>query len=198
MTILLLLFAFWFQDDPHAAHMAVGYVPREVLEKPMTLKPGVGKVSEPVSTKSKDAQAFYNQGVAYLHSYVWVEAGRSFHQALRLDPNLAMAWVGLSRVYSGLDDPPAAKEALAKAQSLASNTNPWEKTRIAVRAKQFEALADLGNPALHQEYKKFLDEALAKYMDDMELWLLRGNAEEPTAAGRGQREIGRASCRERV
>ena len=26
----LLLLAFWVQDDPHAAHMAVGYVPREV------------------------------------------------------------------------------------------------------------------------------------------------------------------------
>ncbi len=187
MPILLLLLAFWVQDDPHAAHMNVGYVPREVLEKPVTLKSNIGKISEPVSTKSADAQAFYNQGVAYLHSYVWVEAGRSFHQAVRLDPNLAMAWVGLSRVYSGLDDPPAAGAAIAKAQALSAHANAWEKTRIAVRAKQLEALAELGNAARHQEYKKTLDDAIAQYIDDVELWLLRGNAEEITAAGRGQR-----------
>lgn len=187
MPILLLLLAFWVQDDPHAAHMAVGYVPREVLEKPVTLKTNIGKVNEPVSTKSPEAQAFYNQGVAYLHSYVWVEAGRSFQQAMRLDPNLAMAWVGLSRVYSGLDDPAAAKAAIAKAQALSAHTNAWEKTRIAVRAKQLEALAELGNAARHQEYKRTLDEAIAQYIDDVELWLLRGNAEEPTAGGRGQR-----------
>src|SRR5262249_43993039 len=37
------------------------------------------------------------------------------------------------------------------------------------------------------EYKKALDDALSMYMNDSELWLLRGNAEELTAAGRGQR-----------
>jgi hypothetical protein len=57
-------------------------------------------------TCSKNAQPFYDQEVAYLlYSYVWIEAARSFHRALRGDPGLAMAYLGLSRVYSGLEDP---------------------------------------------------------------------------------------------
>ncbi len=184
---LLLSFTAFAQDDPHAQHGAVGYVPRDILERPVALRDGVGHVHETVSTASKDAQAFYDQGIAYLHSYVWIEAARSFHEALRLDPKLAMAHIGLSRVYTGLEDPAAAAAELKTAQSLASNTNAWERARIGVRAKQIDALAELRNNAKHLEYKRALDEALATYMDDTELWLLRGNAEEPTAAGRGQR-----------
>ncbi len=42
----------------------------------------------------QEAQAFYDQGLAYLHSYVWIEAARSFNQALRIDPE---AGAGASR-----------------------------------------------------------------------------------------------------
>ena len=47
---------------------------------------GIGNSHEAVTTTSKEAQAFYDQGLNYLESYVWIEASRSFHQALRLDP----------------------------------------------------------------------------------------------------------------
>ena len=187
---LLLVFCFRSapsQDNPHAGHESVGYVPRAVLERPLPLRTGTGTVHEAVTTSSKDAQAFYDQGLAYLHSYVWVEAARSFNQALRHEGRLAMAYVGLSRAYSGLDDPNAAREALEKAQALSAGAGTREQRRIAIRAKQMEALSDLSNPAKHLEYKKVIDDALSIDINDAELWLLRGNAEEPTAAGRGQR-----------
>ncbi|HJQ70101.1 MAG TPA: tetratricopeptide repeat protein [Blastocatellia bacterium] len=175
------------QEDPHAGHAAVGYVPREILERPLPLRKGVGMINDKVTTSSAEAQAFYNQGVAYLHSYVWIEAARSFNHALRLDPKLAMAYVGLSRAYSGLEDPKAAREALDKAEAMAGGASERERRRIAIRAKQLEAMADLANGAKHLAYKKAIDDALAADMNDSELWLIRGNAEETTAAGRGQR-----------
>jgi hypothetical protein len=52
---------------------------------------GIGSAHDAVSTASKQAQAFYDQGLACLHSYVWLEAARSFNQALALDPKLALA-----------------------------------------------------------------------------------------------------------
>lgn len=174
------------QEDAHAHH-SIGYVPREVLQRPVTLREGTGRVHEEVTTSSKEAQAFYDQGVAYLHSYVWVESARSFNQSLRFDPRLAMAYVGLSRAYSGLDDPKAAREALAKAQSLQSSANQREQRRVAIRLLQLDAMDDIANMAKHLAYKRALDNALAVDMNDSELWLLRGNAEESTAAGRGQR-----------
>src|SRR5262249_45654833 len=157
------------------------------LERPVTIREGVGREHDPVTTTSGEAQAFYDQGVAYLHSYVWIEAARSFHQALRTDPSLAMAYVGLSRADSGLEDPEAASSALSKARDLAPGASPRERRRIALRAKQIDAMQDFGNASKLIEYRKAIDEALVADPNDVELWLIRGNAEEPTAAGRGQR-----------
>lgn len=175
------------QEDPHANCAAMGWVPREILARPLPLRHGVGNNSERVSTSSEEAQAFYDQGLNYLHGYVWIEAARSFNQALRHDPDLAMAYVGLSRVYSGLDDPAAAREALEAAVARAATASPREQRRVALRAKQLDAIDDVANPVEHEEYRRALEEALAADVDEAELWLLAGNAQEPTAAGRGQR-----------
>ena len=72
----------------------VGYVPREVLQRPIALHDNVGHVNDPVTTKNAEAQALYNQGMAYIHSYVWIDAARSFNQALKLDPAIALAHIG--------------------------------------------------------------------------------------------------------
>jgi tetratricopeptide (TPR) repeat protein len=175
------------QDDPHAGCTAVGWVPREVLERPVPIRTGIGRTHEALTTGSAEAQAFHDQGLAYLHSYVWIEAGRSFHQALRLDPRLALSWVGLSRVYSGLEDHAAAVQALKKAQELTPAVTEQERRKIMARALQLEAIEDLPSAEKHAAYRRALDQALAADMDDVELWLLRGNAEEGSAAGRGQR-----------
>src|SRR4029450_2383471 len=63
----------------------------EVVQRPVALRAGIGTAPDAVGTSSKDAQAFYDQGLAYLHSYVWLEAARSFQQALALDSTLALA-----------------------------------------------------------------------------------------------------------
>ena len=175
------------QDDPHAACSAVGWVPAEVLQRPLPLRTGIGSTHEVVTSAAAQAQAFHDQGLAYLHSYVWIEAARSFNQALRLDPRLALSWVGLSRAYSGLEDQTAAREAWKKADALAAGVPEKERRKIALRGVHLDAIEDLASGEKHAAYKRALDEALAADMDDVELWLLRGNAEERNAAGRGQR-----------
>jgi tetratricopeptide (TPR) repeat protein len=173
------------QESLHSCG-AIGWVPPEILNRPVALRPGIGRVHETVTTSSPEAQAFYDQGLAYLHSFVWIEAARSFHQALRLDPNLAMAYVGLSRVYVSMSDDAAAMEAARKAQELAPHASDRERRIIALRFKHLDAVADLDDAAKHQAYKKAIDDALAQDIEDPELWILRGIAEEPTAGGRGQ------------
>jgi tetratricopeptide (TPR) repeat protein len=165
----------------------MGWVPAEILERPVALRAGTGNAHEQVTTSSQQAQALYDQGLNYLHGYVWIEAARSFRAALRADPGLAMAWVGLSRVYSGLDDPAHAGQAIETARALSSRASPREQRRVALRSTQLEAMADVADAAKHAAYKKAIDEALALDVADAELWLLRGNAEEASAAGRGQR-----------
>ena len=176
------------QDDPHAGCAAPPtYVPAELLERPVPLRPGVGNSHEPVTTTSPEAQAFYDQGLNYLESYVWIEASRSFHQALRLDPRLAMAHLGLSRVHSGLDDSVGARRFQDKARALAAGASERERRRITIRDRQLAAMEDLEDAGRFLAYKKSIDDALAADLDDKQLWLLRGNAEESNASGRGQR-----------
>ena len=170
------------------AHMgtAVGYVPREVLQQPITLRHNIGIENDPVTTKNTEAQAFYNQGMAYIHSYVWVNAARSFNQALRLDPALALAHIGLFRVFINLDDLPAAGEEIQQAQALQASISDRERRRIDVSVAHLAAMQDLRDATKHAAYKKAIETALDKNPEDVELWLLRGNAEEAAADGRGQ------------
>src|SRR5438105_4275239 len=64
---------------------------------PAKLFPNLCLIKYRVSTTSPECQAFFDQGLGYLYSYVWMEAARSFETAAHYDPNCAMAWLGLSR-----------------------------------------------------------------------------------------------------
>jgi len=175
------------QEDAHVHCAAVGWVPQEILERPLPLRAATGNAADIVTASTAEARAYYLQGLNYLHGYAWIEGARSFNQALRLDPGFAMAHWGLSRIYSGLDDHAKAVSEAKRAEELAKTATPREQRRIALRLQQLDAIADLGNAGLHVAYKQAVDRALAADMGDAELWLIRGNAEEPTAAGRGQR-----------
>ena len=162
----------------HIGRDGLVQVPAEVLERPLPLRDGIGTAHEPVTTSSPEAQAYYDQGIAYLHSYVWIEAARSFNQALRLDKNLAMAYLGLSYALEELGASEGAKRASSSALALDEGATGREQLRIELRAKQLAASAQPGDPALRADYFKLFDQALEKYPKDVELLLLRGHAHE--------------------
>jgi tetratricopeptide (TPR) repeat protein len=157
----------------------------EVVALPVTLRDRIGQVDEHVSTASAEANAFYNQGVAYLHSFAWIEAARSFNQALRIDANLAMGNVGLSYALGELGLSRQAREASDRAQLRASFVTPKERTRIELRKAQLDAAARPDDADLRTAYRKKLDESLATYADDVELLLLVGQAQDPSHDGHG-------------
>ena len=76
--------------------LALAFSLLDVAERPVPIRAGIGAAHDAVSTAPKEAQAFYDQGLAYLHSYVWLEAARSFNQALSIDPKLALAHCALT------------------------------------------------------------------------------------------------------
>lgn len=174
------------QQESHAGHEIAGWVPQEILERPVSLRRDIGNVHEKVTTYSREAQAFYDQGLNYLDSYVWIEAARSFHQALRLDPNLAAAYLGLSNVYVALQDIPAARSALEKAQSLAQAASEPERQRVEIQARLVAFLEDKENLDKFVAYRKAIYDALMAHPLDTGLWILRGFADEGPGAGHGQ------------
>src|SRR5262245_15491612 len=64
---------------------------------PAKLIPDLCLLKYHITTSSPECQAFFDQGLGYFYSYVWMEAARSFETAAKYDPNCAMAWWGLSR-----------------------------------------------------------------------------------------------------
>ena len=68
---------------------------------PAKLLPGMGETNMPVTTKSDEARKFFNQGVSQMHSFWFMESERSFLQAATLDPDMAMAYWGISVSAAG-------------------------------------------------------------------------------------------------
>lgn len=159
-----------------------------LLERAIGLRTDIGHVHQAITAASPNAQTFYDQGLTLLHHYVWLDAARSFHEALRADPGCAMCWMGLARAEQGVERPEATRAAIASALRLAPKTSPKEQLFIALRARQIEAQDAAGKEQAekHEAYRSALDGALASYPEDAELWILRGNAEEPGPWGRGQ------------
>ena len=163
----------------------------EVLQRPVKLSSGIGVLHQKVTTSSAEAQAYYNQGIAYLHSYGWIEAARAFHEALRRDENLAMAHLGLARAYFNADAFEDAVKHLNRASELAAQgkCTPKEAKWIAIIKLQMQAIfAPAGDQQthLHNDYKHAIDELIALDPADAHAWVLRGNAEESRPSGRGQ------------
>ena len=124
----------------------------------------------------------YAAGRAHLYSYEWEQAARAFNEALKINPNQAMAYVGLSYAYAELDDPAAARAALQKAKPL----NEQERRHIEIRKAQMAAEDAPHDSAKLAAYRKSLDDALKAFPSDEDLWLQRGIAESPDPADRGQ------------
>ena len=162
----------------HQDHSAGGsWIPEAVLTKRIPLRVGIGRVSDHITTSSPTAQEYYNQGLAYLYSFVWVDAIRSFHEVLRLDPAAAMAYVGMSRAYMNLEALEDARRHLHDAQALASAATDRERRLIDIQAKQLDVLSSPSDTTTREALKNALDDALSRDDHDSQLWLLRGDAE---------------------
>ena len=123
-----------------------------------------------ITTSSPECQAFFDQGLGYYYSYVWMEAARSFETALRHDPTCPMAWWGLSRSLERWGKGTHTK-ALLEAWKLKDNASVREQMLIKSRMQEKGQLPGVGDG--EQRVKAAiatLDELLAQYDDDEEAW----------------------------
>ena len=169
----------------HTSH-ELPVVAAALLERPVALDPGIGRAHDTVTTESQEAQQFYDQGLAYLHHFHWIDAARSFNQALRHDARLALAHIGLSCAHEALNQSAAARAALARARELADRVTEHERRHIVARERQLAGTAAPLDGARMSAYRQALDDALAQFPSDAELWLQRGVAESPDITDRGK------------
>jgi tetratricopeptide (TPR) repeat protein len=177
---------------------------------PARILPGMGTVHLPITTSNPEAQKFFDQGVAQLHSFWAREAERSFLQAAALDPAAPMPYWGVAMVaagdwrprfqidlltqITGRQIPPAttrARTAAEKAVELSQvpgKATDLEKMYIAAIAARRDAAAKDPEEAFVKQTRALL----AKYPDEVEaqldlaLMIMRGFSlpdKKPVAPG---------------
>lgn len=139
-----------------------------------------------VSTRTRDAQRFINQGLNLAYAFNHAEARRAFREAARLDPGLAMAYWGQALVLgpniNALMEPneePQARELVQQALSLKGRASAREQAYIDALAQRYSGNAadrtsrdrmySEAMRALHRRYPQDLDAAMLYVESVMDL-----------------------------
>jgi len=143
--------------------------------KPPALMPGLGQHHHTISTKSPEAQRFFDQGLTLVFAFNHEEAARAFRRASELDPQSAMTFWGLALALGpciNLDvDPPheqAAYEAVQKALSHAPSATESERAYTQALAKRYSADSRDDLRKLDAEYANAMRELSQHYPDDLD------------------------------
>ena len=142
-----------------------------------------------VSTTSRQAQRFMNQGLNLAYAFNHAEARRAFREAARLDPNLAMAYWGQALVLGPNinaamepNEEPQAFELVQQAQKLRMRTSVRERAYIDALAQRYSGKAADRQPrdaayadamrSVHERFPNDLDAAMlyVESMMDLRPW----------------------------
>lgn len=110
---------------------------------------GMGPHTMDVTTDSDRAQLFFNQGLALTYAFNHAEAKRSFQEAIRLDPECAMAYWGWALVLGPninrpmpADEVPEAYDAIQQAMALRDAVSQKERDLIEALSKRYSTNPD--------------------------------------------------------
>ena len=149
-----------------------------------TLLSGLGNHHHPVSTRSPEAQRFFDQGLALIYAFNHDEAARSFRRAAELDPALGMAFWGLALAvgpnYNEAQVDPervkAAVDAVGRARSLAARAPEAERAYIEALAARFSPDPGADFKRLARAYADAMKELARRHPDDLDAQTLYADA----------------------
>lgn len=169
VTVLLLaLFV-----APAMAQHPEGTVPKAAQE----LHPGLGSHHHHITTKSPEAQTYFDQGLILLYGFNHDEAARYFRRAAELDPEAAMPYWGLALSLgpnyndTAVDEhrAKATFEALRNALARAPKASAREQDYIRALKKRYPSPDPKSDwKKFHLEYSAAMRELAKKYPDDLD------------------------------
>lgn len=141
---------------------------------------GVTVYHRKVTTESADAQRYFDQGLNLAFAFNHDEAIRSFEEALRFDPQCAMAWWGIAFCHGPhinnptMDEPrsKAAWAALDKAKANRANASPLEWALIDALAQRYVPVIERNiadRAALDKQYADAMRRLHEQYPDDVDV-----------------------------
>jgi hypothetical protein len=134
----------------------------------------LGSHRRAVTTRSPEAQRYFDQGLNLLFGFNHDEAIRSFTQATLLDPDCSMCFWGLAyangpHINNPTLDPDhaaAAWAAVEKAQGLAANASDVERGFIEALAQRYAADPKAERKPLDEAYSSAMRSLVQKYPGD--------------------------------
>src|SRR5581483_4609920 len=148
---------------------------------PSKIIPNLCVLKYRITTTSPQCQEFFDQGLGYFYSYVWMEAARSFETALKHDPECALAWWGLSRAIEKWGKG-THTEALKKAQELMPRASHREALLITARLQEKGMWPGVTPENRKKAAAKTLDDLLCLHDDDEEAWFYRAQVSDGGAS----------------
>jgi len=140
---------------------------------PPPLYADLGSWTHPVTTSSKQAQAFFDQGLRLCYGFNHAEAIRAFREVARLDPNCAMAWWGVAYAAGPnfnlpMDEAGAttANEAIARALALRTLVSERDRDWIDAIVMRYSTDPKASRAGLDSAYAKAMKTLAKKYPKD--------------------------------
>lgn len=142
------------------------------LSAPPKLYTGTGSYHRVVTTQSKEAQAYFDQGLAFLYGFNKEAANDAFHEAARLDPGCAMAYWGIAMANGpdinaptiGAESEKEATEALAKARQ--GHASEVERQLIDAAILRYQSPPPNDQYPLYQNYASKMREVWHNFPTD--------------------------------
>ncbi|KAF3886367.1 MULTISPECIES: tetratricopeptide repeat protein [Nostocales] len=135
----------------------------------------IGNYHHPISTRSKLAQRYFDQGLVLAYGFNHALAVRSFQEATKLDPNCAICYWGLALVQGpNINAPmaaeaiPSASQALQKAVDLSKNASEKEQAYINALTKRYSSQPIEDRKPLDIAYTNAMREVQKRYPDDLD------------------------------
>jgi tetratricopeptide (TPR) repeat protein len=140
---------------------------------------GLGNHRRDITTSSKQAQAYFDQGLRLQYAFNHAEAIRSYEAALAADPECAMCWWGIAlaagnNINAGLDEAGGrlAYEAAGKAAALAGDASEPERMLIeAIAARHGSDPLD-NRVGLDSAYARAMERVSEMYPGDTDILTL--------------------------
>ena len=123
-----------------------------------------------ITTQSSKARELYNAGVSQWEKFYFVEAQKSFEEAIHLDSAFAMAWARLAFVSEGTQNRDKALNEIGRAIALAAHATPYEQ--LFVRLQGYRLTFS------NKQALDLADSMADSYPDEKEVHLVRGNLYE--------------------
>ncbi|MBC9909885.1 hypothetical protein [Chitinophaga varians] len=144
---------------------------------------GLTGIDFKISTRNKEAQEYFNQGMMLAYGFNHAEAARSFYEATRLDSTCAMAFWGYAYVLgpnynAGMEEDnfQRAYVATAKARSLSASGTEKEKALIGALAARYEMPAPADRKHLDIAYAAAMKKVYSQFPADPDIGALYAEA----------------------